>query len=463
MKFGGSSVADGGKIGHVADLVKKHHQNNQLTVVSSAMDGVTDELIELAEASLKGKEGGVKTRVDGLKARHKDALEAAIPSGELRHGVLSTVSTLFYDLERVLSGVSVLRELSPRTKDYVLSFGERLLVPILRGAIQERGLASRDFTGGEAGIVSDENFGDARPLLKVSRLQIQKRLLPLLESGIIPVVTGFIGVTQEGEIATLGRGGSDYTATILGASLDASEVWIWTDVDGLMTANPKHVSDANVIPRVSYAEAMEMAIFGAKAMHPRALEPVWEQNIPVRIKNTFKPSTPGTVIVREKTPANGGIAKAVAQVSDVGIVSVGGASMVGLPGTAARVFEVLGKHGVNVLMISQSVSESNITMVVRRSSIQKAVNALEINLLGRGEVKYVSFEDDVSIVALIGAGMRGTPGVAARVFKAVAQKSINIIMIAQGSSELNISFAVKEKDGVEAVRAIHDEFKLGKP
>ncbi|MBI2184868.1 MAG: aspartate kinase [Thaumarchaeota archaeon] len=461
MKFGGSSVADGAKISHVAELVKKHLHGNQVVLVSSAMDGMTDHLIELAEMGLKGKESQVKDEIEKIRKRHSEAAESAIPVEAFRHGALSTVSTLLYDLERALNGISILRELSPRSKDYVLSFGERLLVPILRGALQARGVTSRDFSGGEAGIVSDENFGDARPLMNVTRMQVQKRLTPLLEEGIIPVIAGFTAVTQHGDIVTLGRGGSDNTATILGACLDADEVWIWTDVDGIMTADPKVVKNAKVIPQLSYAEASEMTVFGAKAMHPRALEPIIEPHIPVRIKNTFSPSAEGTLIGVDQQVSSGSVAKAVARVSDVGIVSVGGTGMVGLPGTAGRVFEVLGKQGVNILMISQSVSESNITMVVRRNSIQKAVNALEIGLLSKGEVKEVSYEDDVSIVALIGSAMRGTPGVAARVFKAIADAGINVIMIAQGSSELNISFAVNEKDGVEAVRALHDEFKLG--
>ncbi|MBI4258655.1 MAG: aspartate kinase [Thaumarchaeota archaeon] len=461
MKFGGSSVADGAKIDHVAELVKQHLKGNQVAVVSSALDGVTDQLLELADLSLKGKTSQVKDELEKIKKRHSEAAEAAIPIEAFKHGVLSTVSTLLYELERVLSGISILRELSPRSKDYVLSFGERLLVTILRGALQARGAASRDFSGGEAGIVSDENFGDAKPLMNVTKMQVQKRLMPLLEEGILPVVAGFTAVTQHGDITTLGRGGSDNTATILGACLDADEVWIWTDVDGIMTADPKVVKNAKVIPRLSYAEASEMTVFGAKAMHPRALEPILEPRIPVRIKNTFSTSAEGTLIGGDQEASSGSIAKAVARVSDVGIVSVGGTSMVGLPGTAGRIFDALGKQGVNILMISQSVSESNITMVVRRNSVQKAVNALEIGLLSKGEVREVSYEDDVNIIALIGSAMRGTHGVAARVFKAVADRGINVIMIAQGSSELNISFAVRGKDGVEAVKALHDEFKLG--
>ena len=464
MKFGGSSVADGPRIAQVADLIKRHRTSQQqIVVVSSAMNGVTDQLIMMAENSLRGRESQVQTDFQDLKARHLQAVEEAELTEDLKHGTVAAVSNLLYELERVLNGISVVRELSPRIRDYTLSFGERLLIPILRSALQSRHLPSRDFTGGEAGIVSDEAFGEARPLMNVTRMRVQQHLQPLLQEGIVPVVAGFTALTQHGDITTLGRGGSDYTATILGSALDADEVWIWTDVDGIMTANPRIVKEARVIPQLSYAEAVEMTIFGAKAMHPRALEPVLQPRIPVRVKNTFNASLPGTLITPDQAADSGLIAKAVAYVPDIAIVSVGGASMAGLPGTAGRVFEILGKQRINVLMISQSVSESNITMVVRRGHLQKAVSALELGLLGRGEVKDVNYEDDVSIVALIGAGMRGTRGVAARVFRAVADRGINVIMIAQGSSELNISFAVNERDGVEAVRALHDEFRLGTP
>jgi aspartate kinase len=282
-----------------------------------------------------------------------------------------------------------------------------------------------------------------------------------LQKGTVLVVTGYIAATQDGVTTTLGRGGSDYTATILGAALTA-EVWIWTDVDGLMTSDPKIVPSAKMLPELSFQEASEMAIFGAKAMHPRALEPAMEENIPVRIRSISDPENPGTVIVKEPKTRVGASVKAVNMVKNVALVNVSGAVMVGTPGTAAKVFEVLGNSKINILMISQSVSEANISFVIQRNLLEKAVSMLEIALLGKGVIRSVTAEDDVCVVAIVGAGMRGTPGMASRLFTAVAKRGINVRMIAQGSSELNISFVVKETDGEEAVRAIHEEFELNK-
>jgi aspartate kinase len=300
--------------------------------------------------------------------------------------------------------------------------------------------------------------------------RIWQTILPLLEKGVIPVVTGYIAADQDGVVTTLGRGGSDYTATILGVALAADEVWIWTDVDGIMTADPKIIPSAKKLSLLSYQEAAEMAIFGAKAMHPRALEPVIKNNIPVRIRSVFHPDNDGTLITKEpeiklsaiKSIKSTEVVKAVAMIKDVAMLNVSGGGMVGAPGSYAKVFEVLGKNDINVMMISTAVSEANMSLVVRRSLLGRALSTLEIALLGRGLVSEVTAEDDVCVIAAMGANMKGTLGVASRIFTAMAQKGINIRMIAQGSSELNISFVVKEKDGEAAVRAIHEEFKLDK-
>jgi aspartate kinase len=309
--------------------------------------------------------------------------------------------------------------------------------------------------------VTDSNYGEAGLLMNVTTYQVQKKIEPLLNKGAIPVITGYIAATQDGETTTLGRGGSDYTATILGAALAVDEVQIWTDVDGLMTSDPKIVPSARTISQLSFQEATELTIFGAKAMHPRALEPARKENIPVRIRNIFNPENPGTLIGKDKKKEKNGV-KAVTLVNNVAVITVSGAGMVGAPGTAAKVFEVLGRENINILMISQSVSESNISLVIQRNLLEKAVNTLEIALLGRDFIREVESEDDVCVVAVLGAGMKGMPGVASRIFTAVAQKGINVRMIAQGSSELNVSFVVKEDDGDETIRAIHREFKLNK-
>jgi aspartate kinase len=292
---------------------------------------------------------------------------------------------------------------------------------------------------------------------------IRERVGPLIEEGIIPVVTGFIAANQDGIITTVGRGGSDYTATILGVALKVDEIWIWTDVDGIMTTDPKIVPAARMLPQLSYQEATEMAIFGAKAMHPRALGPVIKENIPVRIRNVFNSDNPGTLITKEPIAEAAEVVKAVAMIRDVAMVNVNGAGMVGAPGSYAKVFDVLGKNNINVMMISTAASEANISMIIRRGLVGRATSTLEIALLDRGGIaSEVSAEDDVAVIAVMGANMKGTLGVASRIFSIVAKKGINIRMIAQGSSELNISFVVKEKDGAAVVQAIHEEFQLHK-
>ncbi len=459
MKFGGTSVADGECIMKVARIVADQAKKDRVVVVVSALKDVTDQLTESLERARDGDEKFVQDFIQRLTERHLTTARKAVGS-EVRKEVELAIKALVSELERVLMGVMYLGEVTPRSRDYVLSFGERLSIPILWGALHSLGLKARHHTGREAGIVTDSNFGEARPLLDVTKQQVRKRLGPLLEEGVIPVVAGFIAADEEGVVTTLGRGGSDYTATVIGAALDVDEVWIWTDVDGLMTTDPKILPSAKRIPEISFAEATEMAVFGVKSMHPRALEPAMEQNIPVRIRNTFHPENPGTLIVKEQKIKPGTVVKAVTLVKDVALVTVSGAGMVGTPGTAAKVFDILGRSHVNILMISQSVSEANISLVIRRALLKKAVEALRGALLGRDLIGEVTAEKDVCIVAVVGAGMRGTLGVAARVFGAVARRGINIRMIAQGSSELNISFVVKEADGPKAVRAVHEEFKL---
>ncbi|MCH8022653.1 MAG: aspartate kinase, partial [Thaumarchaeota archaeon] len=254
------------------------------------------------------------------------------------------------------------------------------------------------------------------------------------------------------------RGGSDYSATILASSIDADEVWFWTDVDGLMTADPRMIKDAKTIQEISFREAMEMTIFGAKAMHPRALEPAMRAKIPVRIRNTFNPSNKGTLVQISQTVKPVDIVKAVVLVKDVAVINLVGTGMVGKPGTIARIFEVLARGRINVLMISQTVSEANVSLAIKRQDLDTAINSLEIALLGDGSIIEISGEDDVAVIAVIGAGMKGTRGVAARVFQCVSKAKVNVRIIAQGSSELNISFVVKEKEAKNALSAVHGEF-----
>ncbi|MBI3272370.1 MAG: aspartate kinase [Planctomycetes bacterium] len=459
MKFGGTSVGDGERIERAASLVAAAVARGDLPlVVVSAMNDTTDDLLAACEHARRGRHDQAAQAVHRIATAHLDAVRRAVREGAVRDGLLSTTREQLGELEKVLTGIAFVGELTPRSRDFVLSFGERLSTPILAGALAARGLPARAFTGKEAGILTDSRFGEARPLVASTRHQLRERLGALVESGTIPVVTGFIAADQHGTPTTIGRGGSDFTATLLGAALEVGEIELWSDVDGLLSADPRVVPDARLLEELSYAEAMEMAFFGAKTMPPGALEMASEAGIPVRVRNCARPERTGTAIIEAQKVHAGSIVKTVLSIRKVGLVTVSGGGMAGVPGTAARVFDILGEARANVLMVSQGSSEVNITVVLPSDAMDRAVNALELGMLGGGAVREVVREDDVAIVACVGAGMKGTPGVAARVFTAVAGAGVNVHMIAQGSSELNISFVVREADADRAVRALHAEF-----
>ena len=463
MKFGGTSLGSADKIRKVAKIVKNHSNHNQITIVVSALSGVTNSLVRLSEQAKAGSSEKIAIELEKLSGLHTNISMNSIKDTKIKNEVLESISSTLDELRRLLEGISALTEITSRSRDLILSFGERLSVLVVTGALKDTRVNAKHFDGAEAGIVTDEEYGEANPLMSITKMKISKTLQPLLSKGIVPVVTGFMAKTQTGNITTLGRGGSDFTATILGAALSVDEVWICTDVDGIMTTDPKVMPNAKTIPQLSYSEALEMTVFGAKALHPRALEPAQENKISVRIKNTFNLSGSDTLISNDQSIVRGKVAKSVALIKDVAMVNIGGAGMVGKPGIAAKVFDTFAREGINILMISQSVSEANISLVIRRNHLEKAVNTLEISLLGRGFVNSVNAEDDVGVIAVVGAGMQGSQGVAARVFNALAKKGINIRMIAQGSSELNISIVIKEKNCENAVKAIHEEFEMDTP
>ena len=461
MKFGGTSVGTGENIRRVAKIVAGSVKENcRVVVVVSALAGITNQLVEEADQARKKDEKQIQKFTRKLVKKHVVTAMEAINDKDIQKEVEQVIKKTVSALEKVLTGICYVGEITPKSKDYVMSFGERLSAPIVWGALRDLKLQTEFFTGKEAGIVTDANFGEAGPLMNVTTHQVKGRLEPLLEKNVVPIVTGYTAATQDGVVTTLGRGGSDYTATILSVALAADEVWIWTDVDGIMTTDPKIVKSAKMLPQLSYGEAAEMAIFGAKAMHPSALEPVTDAHIPVRIRNVFNPENHGTLIANGQEVKSKEVVKAVAMIKDVAMINIRGAKMVGAPGSYSKVFDVLGKDNINIMMVSTAVSEANISLIIRRNLLGRALSTLEIALLGGGLVNEISSEDDVCVIAAMGANMKGTLGVASRIFTAMAEKKINIRMIAQGSSELNISFVVKEEDGEDAVKAIHKEFKL---
>ena len=476
MKFGGSSLAGPKEILRSVAIVKEYAADSNLVIVCSAMGDTTDHLLKAIEHAKKGETDMARKAISAIHVSHMTAVGEGIADQKYKDICRDWLAELFDEIDKVLLGISLLKDLSPRSLDYVLSFGERLATYIVSNALASMGLRTKYLSGGEAGIMTDESFGSAEPILKITNEKLRSKLLPMISDGIIPVVTGFIAETLEThEIITLGRGGSDYTATLIAAAIDADEIVLWTDVDGILTADPRIIKDARILEQITYLEAMEMSAFGAKSMQPRALEPVARKGIAVRIKNTFNPSCDGTLIVPANKIANGARSgvKAVGSITNVGAITISGTSIVGSPGTAAKIFEILKELGVPILMMCQSVSENNVSLIVKRDALHRVVRAFKKELLledpdsakisapdGRAKFNFLAYEDDVAIVAVLGRGMIGTPGIAGRVFSTVAKHGINIRMIAQGSSEINISFAIKEKDRTKAVTALHEEFVL---
>lgn len=430
---------------------------DRVVVVVSAMSGVTDALVRGARTAAAGDGETFGAIAAELRARHRDVV-GALPSldGE-GAALLADVDGVLDAFATLCRSVHVLGEATPRVMDAISSLGERLSAGILAALLRRQGCPSQAVDARQL-IVTDDTFQSAVPLLDETRAAVAERLLPLLEGGTVPVVTGFLGANRQGVTTTLGRGGSDFSAAILGVAAGADEVWIWTDVNGVMSADPRLVAAARTVPCLSYAEVGELAYFGARVLHPRTIRPVVEQGIPLWVKNTFDPACPGTRIVagHECTP---GTAKAVTAIEGLSMVTVEGRGMLGVPGIAARTFAAVAGQGASVLMISQASSEQSISFVVPGDAAEPVVRAVEGDLareLARRDIDRVWSLDDVTIVTAVGAGMRATPGVAHRVFGALARAGINVVAIAQGS-ECSLSLLLAAADARQAVGRIHEE------
>jgi aspartate kinase len=461
LKFGGTSVSSTQNIRNIASLIKKLKKEHQIIAVFSAISGVTDDLIRITNLIQNRNKEATNLVAKKIIKMHIDIANQCVKNSKIKKDLLNKMKTDLDELQDLLHGMLLLGEVTPRSSDYLISFGERLSINLVAFTLNEMDVNAIPLTGKDVGIITDSNFGGAKPLLDTTRLHVSHTIESFMQKKITPVIGGFSGADQHGNITTFGRGGSDYTATIIASSIKADEVWLMSDVDGLMTTDPKIVKNAKLIKEVSYVEAMEMALFGAKYIHPRALEPLVAKKIPLRIRNTFNVDNPGTLVTATPQIDSQKMVKCVSTIRHTGLIDVRGGSMVGTPGTAATIFSILAKEGINIMMISQSPSESSISIIVKKNDLDKAVNSLEMNLLGK-IIKKVDVTVDVSIIALIGSGMRGMSGVASKVFTSVAKKNINVIMIAQGSSELNLAFVVKDSDCNAAVLALHNEFELGK-
>jgi aspartate kinase len=464
MKFGGTSVGGAERIAQAVDLViAGARDGHQIVVVTSAMSGITNQLIAAAQIAARGNwQPSVR---DNFFERHRTIADQLIKDQTLRRKALMDVVRERLDqFEKLCFGLSMVHELTPRLLDVISSTGERLLAPILAGAIAARGLEAEAVEATEL-IVTNDQFGSADPLMEKTRGKAESRLRPMIERGVIPVITGFIGATEDGVLTTLGRGGSDYSASIIGAALGADEVWIWTDVDGVMTANPGEVPEARTMREISYSEASELAYYGAKVLHHRTILPVYKQNIPLRILNSFNASDPGTRVSRDGHPSSRGV-KAVTSIRNVSLVTISGKGMPGMPGIAAKTFSAVAAERANIFMISQASSENNLCLVVNAGESRRIVKALrswlELDLL-QGHVEDISADDSVAVVAAIGDRMQGRPGIAGKVFGSLGAAGVNVIAISQGSSERNISFIVSADQAADAVRAIHRAFELNKP
>jgi aspartate kinase len=362
------------------------------------------------------------------------------------------------ELEELVHGLILLGEVTPRSYDYLISFGERLSIDLVSFSFQELKNKSVPLSGKEAGIVTDSNFGDSRPLMDTTRIRLSKIINEHLTKNTIPVVAGFAGADQHDHTTTFGRGGSDYTATIIASCIDANEIWLMSDVEGMMTADPKLIKNAKLLKQVSYAEAIEMARFGAKQIHPRTFEPLLSKKIPMRIRSSFDVNNPGTLVTLPNSKSQDSV-KCVSAIRKVGLLDLTGGILFAGPGAAAKIFSVLTKNDINAMMVSSNPSESSITIVVKKEDLPKAENELEINLLGT-TLKKIQTIPNVAIIAVIGSGMRGKVGIASRVFLAAQKSNSNVMMIAQGSSELNLAFVVKDNDCKAVVQSLHNEFKL---
>lgn len=462
MKFGGTSVGDAACIARTAQIIAQGAKEGACVAVVSAMSGVTNKLIAAAKKAQEGNAAEATAVIDALTVQHEEALVALTKSEEARAKVRGRLKEVLAEGRRYCEGTALLRELTARTLDTISGIGERLSAPLVAAAMRELGFESEAIEATEL-IVTDAYHGGAEPLMKETRERSQARLNSLLSRKVVPIVTGFIGATTGGELTTLGRGGSDYSATILGAALDADAVIIWTDVEGVLTADPRLVSDAKTIPVISYREAAELAYFGAKVLHPKTLKPVVQAAIPVWIRNSFTPDRVGTEITPEGR-SNGGGVKALTAIQDVTLISVGGPGIVGLPDVVARTFETTAELRANVLLISQSSSQNDICFVVGSSDAKTVTAALRAEFaqeLAHQKVEHITANEHIAIVAVVGEKMRGTPGVAGRTFISLGRENVNVIAIAQGSSESNISFVIEEKGVKAALLSLHKEFGLG--
>jgi bifunctional aspartokinase / homoserine dehydrogenase 1 len=460
MKFGGTSMGSAERIKVAAHIAAEHHANRPVVAVVSAMSKITDLLLASLRQAEAGDQADLEQSLKTLNLRHFEACRELLPQSR-QETALAGIHSLITEFSRIAKGVMMLGEKPPRSIDEAIAIGERLSALMMAEYLESEGIRAAAVNGADV-IATDSVFGNATPLMQQTRERCATVLQPLLDQRILPVVTGFNGSTMDGRPTTLGRGGSDFSASIIAAALDASELWIWTDVDGIMTGDPRLVADARVLESVTYNEAAELAYNGAKVLHPRTLAPLVERQIPVWSKNSFAPDKPGTRIVSHSDSPRG--PHAVTSMSDVALVSLEPANSA-MSGTKimARALDALALANVELLAITSSSYRQTFCFLVRHTELNRAIEFLEECLsleFTHGYLKPIEVDKNVGLLAVVGEGMQGTPGLAGRIFTAISRHKINIIAIAQGSSELTIAIVVHREGLDTAVRAVHEECGL---
>ncbi len=448
VKFGGSSVGSAENIRKVKSIVE--NQNSDVIVVVSALGGITDKILAAARNASKG-DGNFHKDLAEIKSRHQDVINQLFNgSASINH----IVTELLDELEQILTGITLVGELTAKTLDRIAGIGERISSHIVSEFIGAMLFDSSEF------IRTDSNFGKAIVDFTVTNKNIQDIFIDFKGVAVVP---GFISKNIKGEFTTIGRGGSDYTAAIISAALNVEILEIWTDVNGFMTADPRVISKAYTIPELTYSEAMELSHFGAKVIYPPTILPVYKKQIPILIKNTFEPENPGTRIsqIAEYGPER--VIKGISSISGIALVTLQGIGMVGVTGISMRLFTALARENVNVILISQASSENSISIAIEENTVDIARAAIQTDFekeIINGQISKISIETDLSIVAIVGENMKHTTGIAGKLFSTIGKSGVNIIAIAQGASELNISWVVRNEDLRKTLNVVHESFFL---
>jgi aspartate kinase len=463
MKFGGTSVGTAERIRLSAQIVADAARQHRVVVVVSALSGITDLILKSVAAARRGSSAELNGHLHEIEARHEAVLNELFGSRPVTlsdgEALPTSVRSVVEQFRAFCSAVLMLRSTTPQVLDVALPIGERMSALIFAAVLQQLGLKS-EFVDSARVLVTDEHFGDASPDMEATRSRALEVLLPIVKRSVVPVVTGYSGATRSGQPTTLGRGGSDSSATIFGAALGADEVWIWTDVDGVLTADPRICPGARTLPEITFREAIELSYYGAKVIHHKAIRPVMEAGIPVWIKNSFRPEVPGTRIAGH-TSGNVFPVKAVTAVTPASLITLTTRRDIHFAEIFGRLFLRLGHDNVDVLFSTQSSSENSLGLVLRQQETEHVVTAIE--RLFRMELKHglldpIGVQNDIACIAVMGESMKGVTGILGRLFSAVAARRLSVIAVAQGASELNISFAVDAARAADAVVAVHEEF-----